>query len=61
MTLEAAVEDLQMGLGDYNIGFMGDDETQFTACSLQDLKECWEVFCADEGISEDCVDYVEAA
>ena len=61
MTLEEAAEDLQVHPGDYNIGFMGDDETQFTACSLQDLKECWEVFCADEGISEDCVDYVVAA
>lgn len=61
MTLEEAAEDLQLEPGDYNIGFSGDDETQFSAESLEDLMECWEAFCADEGISEDCVDYVEAA
>lgn len=61
MTLEEAAVCLPPGRRVYNIGFLGNDETQFTAYGMRDLKECWEGFCADEGISVDCVDYVEEA
>lgn len=61
MTLEEAAGRLLPGRRVYNIGFLENDETQFTAYGIRDLKECWEDFCAEEGISVDCVDYVEQA
>lgn len=59
MTLREAAGTLRKNRGVYNIGFNENDETQFTAYGIRDLEECWEVFCKDEGIEKDCVDYVE--
>lgn len=43
----------------YNIGFNGDDETQFDSVSLPELLECWVEFCAENGFQTNSVDYVE--
>ncbi len=60
MTLaKAATGVVTSGGGVYNIGFNDGDETQFDAQNLKDLQECWEGFCKDEKIQQNCVDYVE--
>ena len=59
MTLRGAAGALKRGRKTYNIGFNVFDETQFTVYGIRDLEECWEGFCEDEGLKEDCVDYVE--
>lgn len=60
MTLEkAAVGVVTSGLGTYNIGFNDGDETQFEAENLKELQDCWNGFCKDEKIHQNCVDYVE--
>lgn len=60
MTLgKAAAGVVRAGGGTYNIGFNGDDETQFSAYNLQDLLECWIEFCAENGFQTNSVDYVE--
>ena len=60
MTLgKAAVGIVHTGGGTYNIGFNGDDETQFSAYDISDLLECWITFCAENGFHTNSVDYVE--
>lgn len=60
MTLaKAATGVVTSGGGVYNIGFNDGDETQFDAQNLKDLQECWDGFCKDEKIPQNCVDYVE--
>ena len=62
MTLQkAAVGIVTTGGGTYNIGFNGDDTTQFTAYDLKELVELWRDFCKDEGFRQNSVDYVERA
>lgn len=60
MTLGKAAEGVvAKGGGTYNIGFNGNDETQFDADNLADLLECWIDFCADNDFKTNSVDYVE--
>ena len=60
MTLrKAAIGVVRAGGGIYNIGFNGNDETQFYAYDISDLLECWITFCAENGFLTNNVDYVE--
>lgn len=43
----------------YNVGFNDGDEAQFDVETFTELKECWEIFCKEEKINTDCVDYVD--
>lgn len=62
MTLgKAAAGIVTAGGGTYNIGFNGNDETQFSADSLQELLELWIAFCAENEFQTNSVDYVEKA
>lgn len=62
MTLgTAAAGVVHAGGGTYNIGFNGDDETQFDAYDLAELLDCWVDFCAENNFRTDSVDYVERA
>ncbi len=47
------------GWGTYNIGFHGDDETQFTAYNMKELEELWRDFCRENGFKMNSVEYVE--
>lgn len=58
---EAAKGVVTAGGGMYNIGFNGDDETQFTAYDLKELSELWRDFCEENGFRKNSVDYVERA
>lgn len=49
------------GGGVYDIGFNGDDETQFTAFGMADLEELWNGFCEENGFQKNSVDYMERA
>lgn len=44
---------------DYNIGFNGSDETQFTARNLTELECLWRGFCEENKFKKSSVDYVE--
>lgn len=60
MTLsKAATGIVRAGGGIYNIGFNGDDETQFSAYNLKELVELWRGFCEENSIKKNSVDYVE--
>lgn len=60
MTLgTAAAGKVVTGGGTYNIGFNGNDETQFDAYDLAELLDCWIGFCAENGFQTNSVDYVE--
>ena len=60
MTLgTAAAGVVTTGGGTYNIGFNGDDETQFDAYDLVELLDLWIDFCAENGFDTSSVDYVE--
>ena len=60
MTLgTAAAGVVTTGGGTYNIGFNGDDETQFDAYDLAELLDLWIDFCAENGLDTSSVDYVE--
>lgn len=60
MTLgKAAASIVHAGGGVYNIGFNGDDETQFSAYDIAELLELWVTFCAENGFQTNSVDYVE--
>lgn len=59
MTLKEAVGMETIKNGTFNIGFEKDDETQFDVDDFNDLQDLWEMFCEDNGIPYDCVDYVE--
>ena len=56
---KAAVGVVSTGGGIYNIGFNGNDETQFNAYNLQDLVDLWQEFCKENKFNTDSVDYVE--
>lgn len=56
---EAAKGIVTAGDGTYRIGFNNGDETEFTAFNLAELEELYHVFCKEEGIQQDTVDYVE--
>ena len=45
----------------YNIGFNGDDETQFTAFNMAELEQLWREFCKENSFAKNSVDYVERA
>lgn len=47
------------GWGTYHIGFMGDDETVFTAYNRKELEEFWRDFCKDNGFPTNSIDYIE--
>ena len=51
--------------GTYDIGFIDDvgrdDETEFDVKDLDELVECWEDFCKENGFRYDSVTYVERA
>ena len=55
----AAAGVVRAGVGTYNIGFNGDDETQFSAYDLAELLDSWFDFCAEKGFQTNSVDYVE--
>lgn len=60
MTLgTAAAGVVTTGGGTYNIGFNGDDETQFDAYDLAELLDLWTDFCAENDFDTSSVDYVE--
>ena len=52
---------VKAGGGVYNIGFNGDDETQFNAYDMKELNELWSEFCKENGFKKNSVDYVERA
>ena len=43
----------------YNIGFNGNDETQFDVNDIEELELCWKEFCREMDLPEDIVEYVE--
>ena len=43
--------------GTYNLGFNGNDETQFDADNAEDLRELWVEFCKENGLDPECIDY----
>lgn len=57
--LEAAKDILFVTGGQYNVGFNGDDETQFDVDNISELEECWIGFCKENGFDPNSVDYVE--
>lgn len=59
MTMGKAISADSFIPGTYNIGFNGNDETQFTAESRMELLELWIGFCAENLYRTDSVDYVE--
>lgn len=60
MKLEEAVNGVSIAKGSiYNIGFNDGDETQFDVDSFEDLQKCWQVFCFENKLLVDCVDYVD--
>lgn len=60
MTLrEAAKGIVTAGGGIYNIGFNGDDETQFSAYNLRELEELWREFCKENGFRKNSVNYID--
>lgn len=60
MTLgTAAAGVVTTGGGTYNIGFNGDDKTQFDAYDLAELLDLWIDFCAENNFDTSRVDYVE--
>lgn len=60
MTLgTAAAGVVTTGGGTYNIGFNGDDETQFDVYDLAELLDLWIDFCAENNFDTSSVDYVE--
>lgn len=62
MTLGVAAAGIvDTGMRTYNIGFNGDDETQFDAYDLAELLDLWVEFCAENDFRTDSVDYVERA
>lgn len=60
MTLGTAAAGVVItGGGTYNIGFNGNDATQFEAYDMADLLDLWIDFCAENEIDTASVDYVE--
>lgn len=59
MTLGKAAAGIVEGKGTYNIGFNGNDETQFDVNNLMELLERWIDFCAENDFQTNSVDYVE--
>lgn len=60
MTLGTAASGVvKPGNGTYNIGFNGDDETQFDAYDVAELLDLWIDFCAENNFRTNSVDYVE--
>lgn len=61
MTLEKAMKDVPFtgNWGIYNIGFDNGDETQFDVRTREELTECWNEFCKENGYETNGVDYVE--
>lgn len=55
----AAAGIVKPGLGTYNIGFNGYDETQFDAYDIAELLDMWIEFCAENNYKTNSVDYVE--
>lgn len=53
------VKSLGSKVATYNIGFNGNDETQFCASNMKDLKDLWMHFCEENGFVCTNVDYVE--
>lgn len=47
------------GWCNYRIGFMGDDETVFTAYNRKELGELWRDFCKDNEFPTNSIDYIE--
>lgn len=43
----------------YNIGFNDGDETQFDVRNYSELAQCWNMFCKENGLNKNSVDYVE--
>lgn len=58
---EAGKGAVTAGGGVYNIGFNGDDETQFTAFNMAELEQLWREFCKENSFAKNSVDYVERA
>lgn len=62
MKMKDAVKGVDIIKGSsYNTGFNDGDEAQFDVDSFEELHECWVVFCIENGIPENCVDYVDYA
>ena len=66
MILKEAVSNDEITKGIYNVGFLNiksdmdlPDETQFDVNNFDELKECWDLFRKENGLPEDCVEYVE--
>lgn len=55
----AAAGIVHAGGGTYNIGFNGNDETQFSAYDLAELLDLWIEFCEENLFQTNSVDYVE--
>lgn len=49
------------GRHDYWIGFNGDDETEVSAESMDELESLWKSLCPEFECEENSVDYVERA
>lgn len=56
---KASIGIVHTGGGTYNIGFNGDDETQFDAYNFKELEELWKMFCNENDFKTNSVDYVE--
>lgn len=57
--LDGILLEYEIGSGTYNIGFGGDDETQFDIENVVELKELWIDFCKENGFSVLSIDYIE--
>lgn len=60
---EAGKEKVLEGSGrhDYRIGFNGDDETEVSAESMDELESLWKSLCPEFECEENSADYVERA
>lgn len=47
--------------GMYRIGFNEGDETEFFALDVDELEELWQIFCEENDVDKDSIDYIKTS